>query len=64
MLQRCGSALINGQERQIDQDYKNAFFYAMTELAGLGETVVALCDARLPPNRFPPGFQFNTHQVR
>ena len=63
ILQRCGSALVNGQERPVDQDYKNAFFYAVNELANLGETVLAVCDARLPPRQFPPGFQFNPHQV-
>merc|ERR1719325_329245 len=63
VLQRCSSALVAGQERPADQDYKNAFFYAVNELANLGETVVAVCDARLPPRQFPPGFQFNPHQV-
>ena len=63
ILQRCGSALVAGQERPVDQDYKNAYFYAVNELANLGETVVAICDARLPPRQFPPGFQFNPHQV-
>jgi len=63
VLQRCSSALVAGQERPVDQDYKNAFFYAVNELANLGETVVAVCDARLPPRQFPPGFQFNPHQV-
>ena len=63
ILQRCASALVHGQERQIDQDYKNAYFYAVNELGNLGETVVAVCDARLPPRKFPPGFQFNPHQV-
>jgi sodium/potassium-transporting ATPase subunit alpha len=63
VLQRCQVALLNGQDRRIDQDYKNAFYYAVNELAGLGETVVALADARLPPTKFPPGFQFNPHQV-
>ena len=63
VLQRCSSALVAGQERGVDQDYKNAYFYAVNELANLGETVVAVCDARLPPRQFPPGFQFNPHQV-
>ena len=63
VLQRCGVALVQGQERPVDQDFKNAFYYAVNELAGLGETVVAICDARFPPARFPPGFQFNSHQV-
>ena len=63
ILQRCATALVNGHERQVDQDYKNAFFYAVNELGNLGETVVAICDARLPPRKFPPGFQFNPNQV-
>ena len=64
VLQRCASALVNGQDRRIDQDYKNAFYYALNEMAGLGETVIALADARLPPQKFPPGFKFNGHQVK
>ena len=63
ILQRCSSALINGQDRPVDQDYKNAYFYAVNELGNLGETVIAVCDARLPPRKFPPGFQFNPNQV-
>jgi len=63
ILQRCGSALVQGQERPIDQDYKNAFYYAVNELAGLGETVIALADARLPPAQFPPGYRFSSVQV-
>jgi sodium/potassium-transporting ATPase subunit alpha len=63
LLQRCATALINGQERRIDQDYKNAYYYAVTELAGLGETVVAIADARFPPQTFPPGFKFSGSQV-
>jgi len=63
VLQRCSMALVQGQERPVDQDFKNAFFYACNELTGLGETVVALADARFPTARFPPGFQFNSHHV-
>ena len=63
VLQRCATALVQGQERPVDQDFKNAFFYAVNELTNLGETVVAICDARFPTNRFAPGFQFNSHQV-
>ena len=63
ILQRCATALVNGQERPVDQDYKNAYFYAVNELGNLGETVVAICDTRLPTRKFPPGFQFNPSQV-
>ena len=39
------------------------FRYACAELGGLGERLVAFCDYRLPPKRFPPGFAFSSHQI-
>jgi sodium/potassium-transporting ATPase subunit alpha len=51
------------QERTIDEDYKQAFRYACAELGSLGERLVALCDARLPIRKFPPGFSFNTNKI-
>ena len=65
VLSRCSKALVDGQERPVDENYKSAFRYACRELGGLGERLVALCDFRLPPRNFPPGFQFNNqkHQL-
>jgi len=58
-LNRCASALVDGQERPIGDDYVAAFRFASAELGGLGERLVALADCRLPPEKYPPGFQFN-----
>ena len=46
VLNRCASALVQGQERNIDEDYKTAFRFACTQLGGLGERLIALCDYR------------------
>ena len=46
VLSRCGTALVDGQERPVDENYKSAFRYACEELGGLGERLVALCDYR------------------
>ena len=63
VLNRCATALIEGRERPIDDDYKSAFRYACNELGGLGERLVALCDWRLSPQKFPPGYQFNSQNI-
>lgn len=63
VLNRCSSALVEGHDRPIDDDYKVAFRYACNELGGLGERLVALCDWRLPPKKFPPGYQFNSQNI-
>ncbi len=46
VLNRCSSALVNDQERNIDDDYVQAFRFACAELGGLGERLVALADIR------------------
>ena len=63
ILKRCTTALVNGEERRIGDDYTAAFRYACTELGGLGERLIALCDWRLPPQKFPPGFAFDTNNI-
>jgi len=63
VLQRCGTALVAGQDRIVDKEYQNAFMFALNEMANLGETVIALADGRLPARKFPPGFKFNPHEV-
>lgn len=63
VLQRCSTALVAGQDRAMDPEYRNAFMFALNEMASLGETVIALADGRLPANKFPPGFKFNPHEV-
>ena len=46
VLSRCATALVDGQERPVDENYKSAFRYACEELGGLGERLVAFCDYR------------------
>ena len=63
VLNRCATALVQGQERNIGDDYRNAFRYACAELGSLGERLIALADWRLPPRRFPPGFSFSSQNI-
>ena len=63
ILNRCATALVLGHERSIGDDYRSAFRYACAELGGLGERLIAFCDFRLPPRRFPPGFQFSSQNI-
>jgi len=63
VLNRCSTRLIQGQERDIEDDYRDAFRYACTEIGSLGERLIAVADWRLPPRRFPPGFQFSAQNV-
>ncbi len=63
ILNRSASALVDGQERPLDDDYMTAFRYACSELGGLGERLVALADRRLEPEKFPPGFQFDPNHI-
>ena len=38
--------MVQGQERNIDEDYRTAFRFACAQLGGLGERLIALCDFR------------------
>lgn len=40
ILDRCSSILINGKEKALDQEMKDAFNNAYLELGGLGERVL------------------------
>merc|ERR1719330_1022475 len=48
ILQRCSTIVIDGQERALTEDWKNAFETAYMELGGLGERVLGFCDFMLP----------------
>ncbi|KAJ6637038.1 Sodium/potassium-transporting ATPase subunit alpha [Pseudolycoriella hygida] len=60
ILERCGSIFINGKEKVLDEEMKEAFNNAYLELGGLGERVLGFCDFMLPSDKFPNGFKFNT----
>merc|ERR1712062_442457 len=59
ILQRCTSIIIDGKERPLTEDWKNAFETAYMELGGLGERVLGFCDYMLPADKYPAGYPFD-----
>ena len=59
ILERCSTIFVNGQEKPLDNEMKDAFNAAYMELGGLGERVLGFCDFSLPLDKFPKGFSFN-----
>ncbi|XP_074593049.1 sodium/potassium-transporting ATPase subunit alpha-like isoform X2 [Brevipalpus obovatus] len=59
ILDRCSTIYINGQEKLLDAEMKEAFNCAYLELGGLGERVIGFCDRKLPIDKFPLGFNFD-----
>jgi len=59
ILKRCSTILVNGEEKQLDEEMKESFNAAYLELGGLGERVLGFCDLVLPNETFPKGFAFD-----
>ena len=51
--------MIDGTERPLTQDWKNAFETAYMQLGGLGERVLGFCDFMLPADKYPKGYPFD-----
>jgi len=58
IVDRCSTILINGEEHQLDDEWKAAFNAAYLDLGGLGERVLGFCDYLLPRDKFPLGYKF------
>src|SRR6218665_423283 len=58
ILERCSTILINGEEKEMDDEWRDAFNTAYNELGGLGERVLGFCDYLLPTDQFPTGYPF------
>merc|ERR1711874_187130 len=63
ILQRCSTIVIDGTERPLTEDWKNAFETAYMELGGLGERVLGFCDFMLPADKYPTGYPFDADDV-
>ena len=63
ILERCFTILMNGSEERMDEIYHNNFNKAFEKLGGMGERVIGFADLLLPPDKFPPGFQFDASEV-
>ena len=59
ILDLCTTIFLNGVEKPLDNELKDAFNTAYMELGGLGERVLGFCDSHLPLDKFPKGFAFN-----
>lgn len=62
VLDRCSTIFINGKEKVLDDEMKEAFNNAYLELGGLGERVIGFCDYVLPSEQYPPGYPFDSDE--
>merc|ERR1712001_195391 len=62
ILQRCSTIVIDGTERPLTEDWKNAFETAYMELGGLGERVLGFCDFMLPEDKYPAGYPYDADE--
>ena len=63
ILDRCSTIVVNGEEKELDQEWRDAFNCAYLELGGLGERVLGFCDLMLPTDKFPEGYPFDGDDV-
>ncbi|XP_023219358.1 sodium/potassium-transporting ATPase subunit alpha-like isoform X2 [Centruroides sculpturatus] len=62
ILERCSTIFIGGKEIPLDDEMKAAFNDAYLELGGMGERVIGFCDFELPPDKYPPGYPFDSDE--
>ena len=58
-MDRCSTILINGESKEVTEEWKESFNNAYMELGGLGERVLGFCDFDLDREQFPEGFSFD-----
>merc|ERR1712012_763702 len=63
ILSRCSTIYIDGEEKEMTDEWKENFNTAYLELGGLGERVLGFCDYRLDDQKFPEGFAFDADEV-
>merc|ERR1711887_188277 len=59
ILERCSTIIVDGEERPLTDEWKDAFNSAYMELGGLGERVLGFCDFVLPKDKYPTGYPFD-----
>ncbi|XP_065887876.1 sodium/potassium-transporting ATPase subunit alpha-1-like [Dysidea avara] len=63
ILSRCTTALVNGKEIVIDENFTAAFNEAYLTLGGMGERVLGFCQLYLPLDQYPEGYKFDNERV-
>ena len=51
-----------GEEKPLDDDWKEAFNNAYMELGGLGERVLGFCDLRLDEKKYFEDYEFDSDE--
>lgn len=62
ILERCSTIIIDGTERELNQEWQDSFNSAYMELGGLGERVLGFCDMLLPADKYPRGYPFDADE--
>ena len=63
ILERCTSIVIDGIDRPMTEEWKQAFNQAYMQLGGLGERVLGFCDFMLDAKEYPQGYAFDPDEV-
>ena len=53
IIDRSSTILIDGQEQELNDEWRESFNNAYMELGGLGERVLGFCDFLLPEDDYP-----------
>jgi len=51
IIDRCSTIMINGNDIELNQEWRDAFNQSYLELGGLGERVLGFCDYLLPVDK-------------
>merc|ERR1712223_1603581 len=63
ILARCSTIVISGEEKEMTDEWKDAFNHAYLELGGLGERVLGFCDFMLDEEEYPTGYPFDPDEA-
>merc|ERR1712001_22340 len=63
ILDRCSTIVIDGEEKDLTDEWKDAFNDAYMELGGLGERVLGFCDYMLDEEKYPRGYPFDADEA-
>jgi sodium/potassium-transporting ATPase subunit alpha len=62
ILDRCSTILINGEEKPMNDEWKESFNNAYMQLGGLGERVLGFCDLKLDAEKYNDDYKFDAEE--
>merc|ERR1712051_213868 len=63
ILDRCSTILIQGEDKELNDEWKENFNIAYMELGGLGERVLGFCDFDLDPEKYGDDYKFDPEEA-